>query len=245
MANLGSENTPIEGESFGLPSGYSFDEENGDLVIRDTDGTVVMRRADGAAWQLEGSDISGVGAFDSESVSTEQADSKVINGVVHYPDSKGDFSNLQDAVDFAATNGHLRVSVNESDSSGLTIPDDSDYQGLVIEGNGLQDFAPEIADVSVNARSIEFRNIYFGTNNQTNPFVVPSDGSGALLRVINCWADNQTLKFEDGDRHGIFHCDRVDVVFESGARNSVALGNTDSTFTDNDGSNQIPTDSNT
>ena len=78
MANLGSDNTPIEGESFGLPSGYSFDEENGDLVVRDTDGTVAMRRADGT-WELESdlalneNDISGVGAFDSESVNTEDA----------------------------------------------------------------------------------------------------------------------------------------------------------------------------
>ena len=76
MANLGSDNTPIEGESFGLPSGYSFDEEGGDLVIRDTDGTVAMRRADGT-WELESdlalneNDISGVGAFDSDSVNTD------------------------------------------------------------------------------------------------------------------------------------------------------------------------------
>ena len=101
MANLGSENTPIEGESFGLPSGYSFDEENGDLVIRDTDGTVAMRRADGT-WELESglalneNDISGVGGFDSESVNTEEASITGKSDISYSVPS--DFDTLQSAL---------------------------------------------------------------------------------------------------------------------------------------------------
>ena len=110
MANLGSDNTPIEGESFGLPSGYSFDEENGDLVIRDTDGTVAMRRADGT-WELESdlalneNDISGVGAFDSESVNTGSLENGVAgagNTITTVADNEGEF---RPVVNYALNNG--------------------------------------------------------------------------------------------------------------------------------------------
>ena len=45
MANLGSINTPISGESFDLPSGWSIDEnQDGEVVIRDSQENVIFRR---------------------------------------------------------------------------------------------------------------------------------------------------------------------------------------------------------
>ena len=122
MANLGSDNTPVEGESFGLPSGYSFDEEGGDLVIRDTDGTVAMRRADGTAWQLEGSDISGVGAFDSELVDTEQLQ----NAEFASPDGK----TISQAISDAGEGGYVIVREGSYDEEPALL------DGVTVEGWG-------------------------------------------------------------------------------------------------------------
>lgn len=44
MTNLGSDDTPIKGQNFELPAGAQIDEESGDLVIRDSGGSVVFRR---------------------------------------------------------------------------------------------------------------------------------------------------------------------------------------------------------
>jgi hypothetical protein len=45
MANLGSSNTPISGESFDLPSGWSFEENvDGEVIITDSGGTTIGRR---------------------------------------------------------------------------------------------------------------------------------------------------------------------------------------------------------
>jgi len=45
MANLGSNNTPISGESFDLPSGWSFEENaDGEVVITDSGGATIGRR---------------------------------------------------------------------------------------------------------------------------------------------------------------------------------------------------------
>ena len=135
MANLGSENTPIEGESFGLPSGYSFDEENDDLVIRDTDGTVAMRRADGT-WELESdlalneNGISGVGAFDSESVNTESLESERVT-------AEQTFNTLDGSIADAFEDGVAprKENIPQEVASSITHPD-FDYLRDVFVRNG-------------------------------------------------------------------------------------------------------------
>ena len=75
MANLGSDNTPIEGESFGLPSGFSIDENNGNLAIRDTNGNVVAEWDDtNAQWDFANNTLNNVDALNSNSVNTESLD---------------------------------------------------------------------------------------------------------------------------------------------------------------------------
>ena len=74
MANLGSDNTPIEGESFGLPSGFSIDENSGNLAIRDTNGNVVAEWDEtNAQWDFANNTLNNVDALNSNSVSTVEA----------------------------------------------------------------------------------------------------------------------------------------------------------------------------
>jgi len=73
MSNLGDSNTPIEGQSFGLPAGAELGEDSGDVVIKDSSGTIILRRNETASeWQFEGTDLSGINAIDAGEVSTEQ-----------------------------------------------------------------------------------------------------------------------------------------------------------------------------
>ena len=67
MANLGSDDTPIVGESFGLPSGWSITENaDGEVVIEDSGANVVFRRDETVGeWVTD--------SIDAESVSVEQA----------------------------------------------------------------------------------------------------------------------------------------------------------------------------
>ena len=72
MANLGSTDTPIEGESFGLPSGWAIVENAaGEVVIEDSGGNAVFRRDETAGeWVTD--------SIDAESVSVE--DASITNG---------------------------------------------------------------------------------------------------------------------------------------------------------------------
>ena len=67
MANLGSTDTPIVGESFGLPSGWALVENtDGEIVIEDSGGNVVFRRDETAGeWVTD--------SIDAESVDVDNA----------------------------------------------------------------------------------------------------------------------------------------------------------------------------
>ena len=85
MANLGDNNTPVEGESFGLPSGFSIDENSGNLAIRDTNGNVVAEWDEtNAQWDFANNTLNNVGALNSDSVSTEEAVTTYSTHGYHY-----------------------------------------------------------------------------------------------------------------------------------------------------------------
>jgi len=72
MPNLGSSDTPVEGQSFGLPAGAELGEDNGELVIKDSSGTIILRRNETASeWQFEGTDLSGINAIDASSATLD------------------------------------------------------------------------------------------------------------------------------------------------------------------------------
>ena len=88
MANLGSDDTPIVGESFGLPSGWSITENAaGEVVIEDSGGNVVFRRDETAGeWVTD--------SIGAESVSTESLET---NSITHLKENES----LQAGIDRA------------------------------------------------------------------------------------------------------------------------------------------------
>jgi hypothetical protein len=49
--------TDVNLDSANFPSGYTIDEDGGDLVVRDTTGTVALRRVDGGNWSFAGNTV--------------------------------------------------------------------------------------------------------------------------------------------------------------------------------------------
>ena len=230
MANLGDNNTPVEGESFGLPSGYSFDEENGDLVIRDTDGTVAMRRADGAAWQLEGSDISAVGAFDSESVNTEQA--SIENGPVLRSSNGWDWgfdgadsdSRLDNAISAASSGDTIYLEVGAEYAQNRTISKRLDIVGsspdsFVTEISGQWTLNERVRLINCTIRDDCFMNELFCRIHGSTIEV----GSTVTISESRCFVtDTRTgeVVFEEGTSQGLVDsC--VDMIVTDNGDNTV------------------------
>jgi len=64
----------VQGQSFELPAGSSVDEDNGDLVVKDSSGTIVFRRNEQAdEWQFENTDLTGVNSLDTNQIATRNS----------------------------------------------------------------------------------------------------------------------------------------------------------------------------
>ena len=61
----------VKGQAFELPTGARVDTDNGDYVVKDSSGNIVFRWNESAAeWQLNGTDLTGVGSLSAEEVDT-------------------------------------------------------------------------------------------------------------------------------------------------------------------------------
>lgn len=133
MANLGSNDTPIVGESFGLPSGWSLTENaDGEVVIEDSGGNVVFRRDETAGeWVTD--------SINAESVSVTNTTTEQVGG----PITSDPITSLTDGALFVSDgvltaaeadgpeiqwvqNGLDPVSV-QLDGESITVPSDEDW----------------------------------------------------------------------------------------------------------------------
>ena len=116
--NIGPEDGPY----------IAINENNGDIELEDNTGAVVAKWDDGQSqWDFVENDISGVGAFDSESVNTEDNVAKVNNRVVYA--AHEDFEDLQAAYDFAISNGFRSIYVPRDPLNPGGVETDSDFGG--------------------------------------------------------------------------------------------------------------------
>jgi len=119
MPNLGSSDTPVEGQSFGLPAGAELGEDNGDVVIKDSSGTIILRRNETASeWQFEETSLSGINSIDASSATfdaleAENADTR--NGYSIVTDSRS-----LNTVYTNSTNSDLDVEVSVQATSDAT-----------------------------------------------------------------------------------------------------------------------------
>lgn len=179
MSNLGSDTTPVKGQNFELPAGAQLDEDNGDLVIRDSGGSIVFRRDEtNGEWALDDLSADSVNTVDADITDKLQdayQASEILSGyksihsaldaanndgggTVHIvgagSHSIAEYSKSLTDVDIVATGP---VSLTTSDSYVFDLPDVTDvtFEGLTFN-------APLRVDTPTTR--LDFKRCYFDNN---------------------------------------------------------------------------------
>ncbi len=126
-----AEFTDVEADSLGLPSGYTITEDAGDLVITDTDGTIVLRRIDNGSWSFEGNTVEAGQVGTSSSPVDVEADSINANQL-------GTSTN---PVSVEADSINTSQSITENGQDVISSPDDDyEIQKDGTDGTGIINF---------------------------------------------------------------------------------------------------------
>ena len=128
----GSDEIPLNGLE--LPAGAQIDEDGGDLVVRDSGGSIVLRRDEGAAtWDFVSEDVTGITSLKAEEASINgplDAQSATVDdaSVANEPSDATDVARLTD-VDGKADDPHD----NSAHSETFTTADDN-VEGFATAG---------------------------------------------------------------------------------------------------------------
>ena len=123
MSNLGDSNTPISGELFGLPSGWTLTENNdGEAVFEDTQGNVVLRRdATNNRWVTDEIDASS--ATLDNAVAADQLGIPVYSDDANAPNNTFYYNDTDNQTKFKNASGSIVVTdaLSESEVEDIAI----------------------------------------------------------------------------------------------------------------------------
>ena len=229
MSNLGDSNTPVEGESFGLPAGAELTEDaNGNLAIADSSGSIVLVRDETAEqWDLNNDSLTGINAIDAGSANVGQIDIATTTIIVSSdgwqsvsgsdPDDR-----LSNALDAASTGDKIHLE-NATYTTNQTISD-----RVLVTGTGHTELD---ADWTIDNRAhlTHFR------VSVDNPEITIASDNAIISNLMRFGVANITINENNALLYAI---NNADVTFEDGTSGGLVDTSIDTSVTDN-GNNTV------
>ena len=227
----GSDEIPLNGLE--LPAGAQIDEDGGDLVVRDSGGSIVLRRDEGAGtWDFVSEDVTGIASL--------EADGLVVDDTYHwasqYAGSDAD-TRLDNAISSASDGDTIYLEAGNYNDDRII-----DKELLILGTGGNSATGTHSSFTTVDAKwtfegEVNLRNVTIiedsGNGLEINTSYVNINtcelgGDGAIVNANNCLINN-LLAFSE-------------VTFEEGTEYStVGVRSTNTvTITDNGDNNIIP-----
>ena len=232
MSNLGDSNTPVEGESFGLPAGAELTEDaDGNLAIADSSGSIVLVRDETAGqWDLNNNSLTGINAINASSANVESlsTDGAVIgDGWTYASFFDGDDADerLDAAIDDVTEETTIYLE-NAEYTEDRTVDKRVGLFGNTPKQTSSSSPGSVIASDWTLTSEIELRNV--GVRSE---LVLDSDiGNDGLHMLTGGGGVDIVIKTNDVT---VIACSSINVTFEEDTSGGVVTGCTSTSVTDN------------